>query len=142
MKSFSLKKDCPVRMAKFYPILLSYEGSGYRMDCIFCKIVNGELPAKKVYEDEHVLAFHDINPIAPVHVLMIPKKHIPSLMAIDPEDQELIGHLHLSLQKVAEIMQVTDTGFRVVTNIGPHGQQTVFHLHYHLIGGRQLEWNM
>jgi histidine triad (HIT) family protein len=112
------------------------------MDCIFCKIVAGDLPAKKVYEDEHVVAFHDINPIAPVHVLMIPKKHIPSLLGIGEEDKELIGHLHLSLQKVAEIMEVKEPGFRVVTNIGTHGQQTVFHLHYHLIGGRQLEWNM
>lgn len=112
------------------------------MDCIFCKIVNGEIPSKKVYEDEHVVAFHDINPIAPVHVLMIPKKHIQSVMAIEPEDKELIGHLHLSLQKVAEELGVHDQGFRIVTNIGEHGQQTVFHLHYHLIGGKQLKWTM
>lgn len=112
------------------------------MDCIFCKIVKGELPAKKVYEDEHVLAFHDIHPIAPVHVLMIPKKHISSLLDIQPQDKELIGHLHLALQQVAETMDVQAPGFRVVTNIGKHGQQTVFHLHYHLIGGRQLEWTM
>ncbi|MEJ8545163.1 histidine triad nucleotide-binding protein [Brevibacillus borstelensis] len=112
------------------------------MDCIFCKIVQGELPAKKVYEDEHVVAFHDINPIAPVHVLAIPKKHITSLLDIQPEDKELIGHLHLSLQKVAEETGVKESGFRVITNTGQHGQQTVFHIHYHLIGGRQLEWNM
>jgi len=112
------------------------------LDCIFCKIANGELPSQKVYEDEHVVAFHDINPIAPVHVLMIPKKHIQSLLAIEPEDKELVGHLHLALQKVAETMEVKDPGFRVVTNIGKHGQQTVFHLHYHLIGGKQLEWTM
>lgn len=112
------------------------------MECLFCKIVNGEIPSKKVYEDEHVLAFHDIAPIAPVHVLMIPKKHISSLLAVQPEDKELIGHLTVSLQKVAETMGVTEPGFRVVTNIGEHGQQTVFHLHYHLIGGRQLKWNM
>lgn len=112
------------------------------MDCLFCKIVAGEIPSTKVYVDEHVLAFHDINPIAPVHVLMIPKKHIASLLEIQPEDKELIGHLHLSLQKVAETMEVKDPGFRIVTNIGKHGQQTVFHLHYHLIGGRQLNWTM
>ncbi|BCJ86681.1 histidine triad nucleotide-binding protein [Effusibacillus dendaii] len=110
------------------------------MDCIFCKIVKGEIPSKKVYEDEHVVAFHDINPIAPVHILTIPKKHISSLMAIEPEDKELIGHIHLGLQNVAKEMGVAESGFRVITNIGTHGQQTVFHIHYHLIGGRQLEW--
>jgi histidine triad (HIT) family protein len=73
---------------------------------------------------------------------MIPKKHISSLLAIREEDKELIGHLHLALQKVAEQLGVDQTGFRVITNVGPHGQQTVFHLHYHLIGGRQLAWNM
>lgn len=112
------------------------------MDCIFCKIVNGELPSKKVYEDEHALAFHDINPIAPVHVLVIPKKHILSVLDIKEEEKNLIGHLHLVLQKVAKELGVDQSGFRVVTNTGPHGQQTVFHLHYHLIGGRQLQWTM
>lgn len=112
------------------------------MDCIFCKIAKGELPANKVYEDEHVVAFHDINPIAPVHVLTIPKKHITSVLDIKPEDKELIGHLHLSLQKAAAEVGVDETGFRVITNTGVHGQQTVFHIHYHLIGGRQLEWKM
>lgn len=112
------------------------------MDCIFCKIVAGDIPSTKVYEDEHVVAFHDIQPIAPVHVLMIPKKHIPSLLDIQPEDKELIGHLQIALQKVAEQMGVKETGFRVITNIGEHGQQTVFHLHYHLIGGKQLAWTM
>ncbi|GAB7386271.1 histidine triad nucleotide-binding protein [Bacillaceae bacterium] len=112
------------------------------MDCIFCKIVKGEVPSKKVYEDEHVLAFHDINPIAPIHVLAIPKKHIVSVLDINEEDKELIGHLHLALQKVAKELGVDKSGFRVITNTGPHGQQTVFHLHYHLIGGRQLQWTM
>lgn len=112
------------------------------MDCIFCKIIRDEIPAKKVYEDEHVVAFHDINPIAPIHVLMIPKKHISSLLAIEEADKELIGHLHLALQKVAQQLGVDESGFRVITNVGPHGQQTVFHIHYHLIGGRQLEWTM
>jgi histidine triad (HIT) family protein len=119
-----------------------WKGRIRQMDCIFCKIVKGELPAKKVYEDEHVVAFHDINPVAPVHVLAIPKKHITSLLDIQPEDKELIGHLHLSLQKVAAEMGVQESGFRVITNTGQHGQQTVFHIHYHLIGGRQLEWKM
>lgn len=111
-------------------------------DCIFCKIVKGEIPSKKVYEDDYVLSFHDIQPIAPVHILTIPKKHIPSLLALTAEDKELIGHLHLALQEVARITGVDKDGFRVVTNTGVHGQQTVHHLHYHLIGGRQLKWTM
>jgi histidine triad (HIT) family protein len=111
-------------------------------DCIFCKIVKGELPSKKVYEDEHVVAFHDIQPVAPVHILTIPKKHISSLMSITPEDKELIGHLHLALQEVAKIAGVEQDGFRIITNVGTHGQQTVHHIHYHLIGGRQLKWTM
>ncbi|MBE3553511.1 MAG: histidine triad nucleotide-binding protein [Thermicanus sp.] len=111
-------------------------------DCIFCKIIDGEIPSKKVYEDDRVVAFHDINPIAPVHVLVIPKKHIPSLLDLKEEDKELVGYLHLVIQKVAKEMGVDRDGFRVVTNTGPHGQQTVFHLHYHLIGGRQLQWTM
>lgn len=110
------------------------------MDCIFCKIVNGELPSQKVYEDEFAVAFHDINPIAPVHVLTIPKKHISSLLDIGTEDKELIGYLHQVIQNVARITGVDKTGFRVITNIGEHGQQSVHHLHYHVIGGRQLEW--
>lgn len=110
------------------------------MDCIFCKIAAGELPANKVYEDEHVVSFHDINPLAPVHVLTIPKKHLSSVLAVGEEDKELIGHLHLALQKVAKLTGVDESGFRVVTNVGVHGQQTVQHLHYHLLGGRQLQW--
>ncbi|QAY67604.1 histidine triad nucleotide-binding protein [Paenibacillus protaetiae] len=111
------------------------------MDCIFCKIVSGEIPSTKVYEDEHVVSFKDISPLAPVHILTIPKKHIPSLLGIGEEDKELIGHLHLALQKVAKLTGVDESGFRVITNTGEHGQQTVHHLHYHLIGGRQLEWH-
>jgi len=112
------------------------------MDCLFCKIINGEIPSKKVYEDDHVYAFHDINPVAPIHVLTIPKKHISSLLDIQDDDKELIGHLHLSLQKIAKQLGVDESGFRVITNTGKEGQQTVFHLHYHLIGGRQLAWKM
>lgn len=109
-------------------------------DCIFCKIIKGEIPSKKVYEDDRVVSFHDISPLAPVHVLTIPKKHIGSVLEIGEEDKELIGHIHLVLQKVAKEMGVDESGFRVVTNVGVHGQQTVKHLHYHLLGGRQLQW--
>lgn len=112
------------------------------MDCIFCNIIAGDIPSKKVFENEDVYAFNDINPIAPVHVLVIPKKHIPSVMGIQEEDQALIGKLHLAVQQVARETGVDQEGFRVVTNIGDHGQQTVHHLHYHVIGGRQLNWTM
>lgn len=110
--------------------------------CIFCKILRGDLPSKKVYEDEYTLAFHDINPIAPVHVLVIPKKHITSVLAIEPEDEVYLTAIHRTIKKVADITGIAEDGFRVVTNTNRHGQQTVFHLHYHVIGGRQLTWTM
>ena len=109
-------------------------------DCVFCKIVAGELPSKKVYEDEHVLAFEDISPAAPVHVLLIPKQHIPSVMAITAEQFSLVGEIHRVAQHVARELQVPDKGFRLVNNCGDEGGQTVDHLHYHLLGGRQLNW--
>ncbi|WP_051374889.1 histidine triad nucleotide-binding protein [Alicyclobacillus pomorum] len=119
---------------------LQAEGVVNVSDCIFCKIVAGELSSKKAYETDEVLAFHDIRPQAPVHVLLIPKKHIASAHHIQPEDAALVGRLHLAAQKVAEDLGIASDGYRLVTNIGVHGQQTVPHLHYHLIGGRQLQW--
>ena len=112
------------------------------MDCIFCKIIAGEIPSKKIYEDEHVLAFHDINPIAPVHALVIPKKHITNVLAIGEDDAQTLLHIHQGIQKTAQALGVAESGFRVITNTGEHGQQTVFHIHYHVIGGRQLKWDM
>jgi histidine triad (HIT) family protein len=109
-------------------------------NCLFCRIVKGELPSDKVFENEEILAFHDINPVAPVHVLVIPKKHIASAMEIGEEDRTLVGGIHLAIREVARLTGVAGDGFRIVTNIGRHGQQTVPHLHYHVIGGRQLEW--
>jgi histidine triad (HIT) family protein len=112
------------------------------MDCIFCKIIAGEIPSKKIYEDDHVFAFHDINPIAPVHALVIPKKHIQNVLEITPDDSETLLKLHQGIQHVARELGVAESGFRVITNTNEHGQQTVFHLHYHVVGGRQLEWKM
>jgi histidine triad (HIT) family protein len=109
-------------------------------DCIFCKIVAGELPSEKVLETDEVLAFKDIRPQAPVHVLLIPKKHIRSAHHIQPEDAEVVGKIHLAAQRVADQLGISENGYRLVTNVGLHGQQTVHHLHYHLIGGRQLQW--
>ncbi|MCL6549160.1 MAG: histidine triad nucleotide-binding protein [Alicyclobacillus sp.] len=108
--------------------------------CIFCKIVAGELPADKVAETDELLAFRDIRPQAPVHVLLIPKKHIPSAHEISDTDAPLVGALHLMARQVAEQLGVAKDGYRLVTNIGWNAQQTVQHLHYHLLGGRQLGW--
>ncbi|MCH5583857.1 histidine triad nucleotide-binding protein [Shimazuella sp. AN120528] len=110
------------------------------MDCIFCKIVAGEIPSEKVYEDEDLYAFYDIQPAAPAHVLLIPKKHISSMMDVKEEDKGLMGNLILSIQKIAGQLGMDKEGFRVVNNIGEFGQQTVPHIHFHLIGGRQLTW--
>ena len=110
------------------------------MSCIFCKIVEGEIPAKKVYEDEDVLVFHDINPVAPVHVLIIPKKHLAKIAEITINDAELMGKLMLTARKVAEQLGVAESGFRLVINNGESANQTVFHLHIHLIGGRAMTW--
>ncbi len=106
--------------------------------CVFCKIVKGELPAKVVYEDEKVMAFHDINPQAPVHVLVIPKKHIPTLNDISEEDKELIGHIFTVIKEIAKEMGIDERGYRVLVNCNRDGGQEVFHLHFHLLGGKPL----
>jgi histidine triad (HIT) family protein len=107
-------------------------------DCIFCKIAQGAIPAAKVYEDEQVLAFKDINPQAPVHLLVIPKKHIPSLHQVGPEDAALMGQIVRAIQHVVAEAGVAESGYRVVTNIGPDSGQVVFHLHFHVLGGKPL----
>lgn len=108
-------------------------------DCLFCRIVNGEIPAKKVYEDQHVFAFDDINPQAPTHVLLIPKKHVRGLKEAQAEDAELIGRLHLAAAEIARQRGIED-GYRTVLNVGPKSGQSVFHMHVHLLGGRDLHW--
>lgn len=108
-------------------------------DCLFCKIVQGEIPAKKVHEDEFVLAFEDIDPHAPTHVLIIPKKHIRGLKEADAADAELIGRLHLTAAAIARERGIED-GYRTVLNVGPKSGQSVFHMHVHLLGGRSLKW--
>lgn len=110
------------------------------MDCIFCKIANKEIPSTIVYEDDDVIAFHDVNPEAPVHILVIPKKHIASLDAATEEDQQLLGKLLLTVRKLAIDHGIADNGYRVVTNCGEQGGQSVMHLHFHLMGGREMLW--
>jgi histidine triad (HIT) family protein len=106
---------------------------------IFKKIIDREIPADIIHEDEKCLAFHDINPQAPVHVLVIPKKEIPSTDQIEAEDASLIGHLFIVLRKIAEELNLHD-GYRVVSNCGHYGGQEVPHLHFHLLGGRAMKW--
>jgi len=108
------------------------------MDCIFCKIVEGSIPANKVFENEEVLAFHDINPAAPVHVVVIPKKHIASLNEAEDDDWATMGEIQRAARKVAEELDIADTGYRIVNNCGKNGGQEVFHIHYHLLGGAKL----
>ena len=111
-------------------------------DCLFCKIAAGEIPSTKVYEDEHVLAFRDIAPQAPVHVLVIPKKHVSGWYDAKDEDEALLAHLMRVAAKVAELEGIVDSGFRVVSNCGQDAQQTVRHLHLHVLGGRAMEGRM
>ena len=106
-------------------------------DCLFCKIIAGEIPSTKVYEDDSVLAFRDINPQAPVHILVIPKTHIASIADITPENCGVIAHISEVIAHIAR-EQGLNEGFRVCTNTGAHGCQSVKHLHFHLLGGRQL----
>ncbi|HDN98038.1 MAG: histidine triad nucleotide-binding protein [Candidatus Omnitrophota bacterium] len=107
-------------------------------DCIFCKIAKGSVSAKVVYEDDEFIAFHDINPQAPVHILIIPKKHIPRLC--DTEDKELLGKMLILANKIAEKMGILEDGYRVVINTNRNAGQTIDHLHLHLLGGRIMNW--
>ncbi len=107
-------------------------------DCIFCRIVRGEAPATIVYEDEHVIAFNDIHPKAPVHILIVPRRHIPSLAHVTPEDEPLLGHLLYVARYLAEEKVLLERGFRTTINTGPEGGQIIYHLHMHLLGGRPL----
>ncbi|NCC87552.1 MAG: histidine triad nucleotide-binding protein [Clostridia bacterium] len=109
------------------------------MDCIFCKIISGEIPSKKVYEDEQVLAFYDLDPKAPVHILVIPKQHIQSVAQLDNSNSQVLSHIFEVIAKIAKDFNLDD-GFRVVTNTGESAGQTVPHLHFHLLGGRDFTW--
>ena len=109
-------------------------------DCIFCKIINGEIPSKKLYEDDELLAFNDANPKAPVHFLVIPKKHIRNMMELDAADSALLGRLLFKAQELAQSEGCTEKGARFVINCKSHAGQTVDHLHCHVLGGRFLSW--
>jgi len=109
-------------------------------DCIFCKIVNKEIPTQIIYEDESVLAFNDIQPQAPIHVLVIPKKHISDIASINGDDFFLINTLFKTMKKIAQEKGIEEDGYRIVNNCRDNGGQTVGHLHFHLMGGREMKW--
>lgn len=110
------------------------------MDCLFCRVANGELPTEIIYEDDTVLAFRDINPQAPTHALVIPKRHIASINHATSDDAELLGSMVLAAKHVAAQEGLHDNGYRLVFNINNHGGQTVYHIHLHVLGGRQMTW--
>jgi histidine triad (HIT) family protein len=110
--------------------------------CIFCKVVSREAKATIVYHDEQVTAFRDIHPVAPTHILIVPNKHIDSVGTLEPEDEQIIGHIFTVARKLAEQEGISNGGFRMITNTGAHGGQTVFHLHVHLIGGQRMRFPM
>ena len=107
-------------------------------DCIFCKIIKGDIPSTNVYKDEHVTAFRDINPVAPTHILIVPNKHIDSVDVMILDDEPLIGHLFTVAKELAAKEGIAEGGYRLVVNTGAESGQTVFHVHLHLLGGRQM----
>lgn len=110
------------------------------MNCLFCKIAQGEIPAKKIFEDSEILAFHDIKPQAPTHILIIPKQHIATINDVDSKDEQLLGRMVLTAKKLAKSEQFSDDGYRLVFNVNSGGGQEVYHIHLHLLGGRQMKW--
>ena len=107
-------------------------------NCLFCKIIKGEIPSTKVYEDEYVYGFKDINPVAPIHILVVPKKHIDSLKELKEEDEKYVWAIHKALNKIAEEQGCLEGGYRVVVNCGKDAGQEVMHLHYHLLAGTKM----
>jgi histidine triad (HIT) family protein len=109
-------------------------------NCLFCRIISGEIPSNKVYENDLAFAFHDINPQAPIHVLIVPKKHIVSLNEASQDDQALLGHLTLVASELADKLGIAADGYRTVINTGAGAGQSVWHIHVHLLGGREMGW--
>ena len=117
------------------------KGGGKMTDCIFCRIASKELASTAVYEDDSVIAFKDLEPQAPIHLLIIPKKHIKSILDLKEADKELVAHIHVDvIPKLAQELCLSEKGCRIVVNMGAEGGQTVGHLHFHLLGGRFMKW--
>jgi histidine triad (HIT) family protein len=111
-------------------------------ECIFCKIVRGEMPSTIVYKDEQVTAFRDINPVSPTHILVVPNKHIESTNDATESDEQLLGHMLTVVKPIADKEGITDTGYRLIINTGPDANQVVFHLHLHILGGQRMKHRM
>ena len=109
-------------------------------DCLFCKILDGEIPCDKVFENEHVIAFRDVNPQAPTHVLVIPRKHISTINDLTADDKNIVGEMMLAAQEVAKQEGIEESGYRLVMNCNEGAGQTVFHIHLHILGGRRMHW--
>ena len=110
------------------------------MDCVFCKIVDGEIPADKLYEDDEIIAFYDLSPQAPKHFLVIPKEHITSAQEITEDNSDIIAKIFEVIPKLARQEEIAEKGFRIINNIGKQGGQSVDHIHFHILGGRDLQW--
>lgn len=110
------------------------------MDCVFCKIINKDIPSDIIYEDEDVIAFNDLDPQAPIHFLVIPKKHIQSIAELNGSDYDLVGKIFKVIKKLAEDKELSEEGYRVVSNVGEKAGQSVPHLHFHVLGGRGFKW--
>ncbi len=109
-------------------------------NCVFCKVAAKQIPSKPAHEDATYYAFHDINPVAPTHVLIIPRKHIPTLNDLAPEDEKLVGGMFTLAKKIAAELKIAEPGYRIIFNCNPQAGQTVYHIHLHLIGGRAMKW--
>jgi len=109
-------------------------------DCIFCKIASGEIPGDIVYQDDSIIAINDIDPKAPVHILIMPKSHIPSLNELDEGSKDIVAHIFMAAAKIAKAKGIAEKGYRVVNNCGVEGGQSVAHIHFHLLGGRSMGW--
>ena len=109
-------------------------------ECIFCKIITKQLPSKIVYENNNTIVFEDISPKAPVHVLIVPKKHIPTILDVSDDDKEIIMEIFKTANKIAEERKISKSGFRLIINCNPQAGQTVYHIHVHLLGGRTMGW--
>lgn len=110
------------------------------MDCLFCKIASGRIPSDIIYEDDKIVAFHDIDPQSPVHFLVIPKKHIASVNELTDDDRDLIGYIFLKIKDIVKQLGLDERGYRVVNNCGEDGQQSVPHIHFHVMAGRKMHW--
>ncbi len=111
-------------------------------DCIFCKIIDRQAPADIIYETDDVICFYGLHSFTKAHVLVVPKKHIENIMDLKDEDRDIIANIHFAIQEIAIQLGIDKSGFRVITNTNKEGGQDVFHMHYHLVGGRQLKWDM